>query len=134
MIIGAFLTKFTIPTPPTWTNRLTTNIVPRNQPLTLNWTGGDTGQVVAFIGFGIDLPPNSSAVFGCIAPQGSNSFTIPADILANLPATRPNPLQSRDIIYMMVLSGSSQQEIQAAGLQVGLASFYSIAGKTVVLQ
>lgn len=134
MIIGSFLTKFAIPTPPTWTNRLTTNIVPRNQPLTLNWTGGDSGQVVAFIGFGIDLPTNSSAVFGCIAPLGSTSFTIPADILTNLPPTRPNPLQSRDVIYMMVLSGSSLQTIQAAGLQVGLTSFYSIAGKTVVLQ
>ncbi len=132
--IGMFLTKFTIPTPPTWTNRLSTNVVPRNQPLTLNWTGGDSGQVVAFIGFGIDLPTNSSAVFGCIASPGSNSFTIPSDILANLPATRPNPLQSKDIIYMMVLSGASVQAIQASGLEVGLTSFYSVAGKTVVLQ
>jgi uncharacterized protein (TIGR03437 family) len=134
MNIGTFLTKFTVPTPPTWTNRLTTNVVTRSQPLTLNWSGGDSGQVVAFIGFGIDLPSNSSAVFACIAPQGATSFTIPSDLLANLPATRPNPLQSRDVIYMMTLSGSSLQAIQATGLQVGLASFYSIAGKTVVLQ
>ncbi len=134
MDVGPFSTSFTIPQPLTWTNRLTTNVASRSQPLTLSWTGGDTGQAVAILGFGEDLPTNSSAVFVCMAPPGATSFTVPADMLTNLPATRANPLQSKDVIYMLTLAGSSVKGIAAKGLDVGLTSFYSIIGKTVVWQ
>jgi uncharacterized protein (TIGR03437 family) len=134
MDVGPFSTSFTIPPALTWTNRLQTNVVNRTQPLTISWTGGDTGQVVAMLGFGEDLPTNSSAVFVCIAPLGSSSFSIPTDMMANLPATRANPLQSKGVIYLLALSGSSLKSIAAKGLDVGLTSFYSIIGKTVVLQ
>lgn len=130
--VGAFTTNYTIPTLLTWNNR--PNVIDRTQPLTLTWTGGDSGQVIAIVGFGEDLPTASSAVFACIAPAGALSFTIPPDILTNLPATRPNPLQSKDIFYLLTLSGSSLQKINATGLDVGLTSFYSMQGKTVVLQ
>jgi uncharacterized protein (TIGR03437 family) len=132
--VGPFSTSFTIPQPLTWTNRLTTNVVDRTQPLTISWTGGDTGQRVAMLGFGEDLPTNSSAVFVCMAPPGATSFTVPTDMLANLPASRANPLQSKDVIYMIALAGSSVKSIAAKGLDVGLTSFYSIIGKTVVWQ
>ena len=132
--IGAFSTSFTIPQPLTWANRSTTNVVTRSQPLMLSWTGGDSGQVIGILGFGEDLPTNSSAVFVCIAPLGSSSFSVPTDILSNLPATRPNPLQSKDVIYLLTLAGSSVQSIKASGLDVGVTSYYSIIGKTVVLQ
>lgn len=134
MDVGPFSTSFNIPQPLTWANRLQTNTVDRSQPLTLSWTGGDSGQVVAVLGFGVDLPANSSAVFVCIAPAGATSFTVPTDMLANLPATHANPLRSRDVIYLMALSGSSVKSIAARGLDVGLTSFYSIIGKTVVWQ
>jgi hypothetical protein len=132
--VGAFSTPFTIPTPFVWTNRGTTNVVDRTQPLTISWSGGDSGQVVAMLGFGEDLPTNSSAVFVCIAPPGSTSFTVPTDMLSDLPATRPNPLQSKDVIYVITLAGSSLKTISAHGLDAGLTSFYSVTGKTVVLQ
>jgi uncharacterized protein (TIGR03437 family) len=134
MDVGAFSTSFTIPQPVTWTNQSTTNIVTRSQPLTLTWSGGDSGQMVAILGFGEDLPTNSSAAFVCIAPSGSTSFTVPTDMLSNLPATRPNPLQSLDIVYLMTLAGSSVNNLNASGLDVGFTSYYSILGKTVVLQ
>ena len=134
MDIGPFSTSFTIPQPLTWTNRLTTNVVDRTQPLTISWTGGDTGQRIAMLGFGEDLPTNSSAVFVCMAPAGASSFTVPTDMLANLPASRANPLQSKDVIYVIALAGTSVKSIAAKGLDVGLTSFYSIIGKTVVWQ
>ena len=134
MDVGPFSTSFAIPQPVTWTNRLQTNVVDRTQPLTVSWTGGDSGQVIALLGFGEDLPTFSSAVFVCIAPPGATSFTIPTDMLSNLPASRQNPLQSKDIIYLLTLAGSSVKNIAAKGLDVGLTSYYSIIGKTVILQ
>jgi uncharacterized protein (TIGR03437 family) len=131
--VGAFSTNFPIPQPPTWTNRNSLLNVDRSQPLSLSWTGGD-GQTVAIIGIGEDLPTNSSAAFVCMAAQGAASFTVPTDILSNLPASRANPLQSKDVIYLLSLAGSSVQNISASGLDQGITAFYYVNGKTVVLQ
>jgi len=133
--VGKFATTFTIPQPPTWTNRDQIDAVDRTQPLQITWSGGDSGQRVAIIGFGEDLPTNSSAAFVCIAPAGATSFTVPPDLLSNLPASRVNdPLQSKDIIYLLALSGSSVQPIQTTGIDVGLTSFFTVLGKTVFYQ
>ena len=132
--IGAFSTNFTVPQPLVWTGRDQLTIVNRAQPLTISWTGGDSGQVVGIMGIGEDLPTNSSAAFACIAPRGATTFTVPADILSTLPATRANPLQSKDIIYLITVPGSSVQNLNASGLDQGSAAYLSINGKTVVLQ
>jgi hypothetical protein len=132
--VGPFSVSFTIPQPLTWTNRDQLVTVNRTQPLAISWTGGDSGQTVAVIGVGVDLPTNSSAVFSCIATPGATGLTVPADMLSNLPATRPNPLQSKDLIYLVNLAGSSVQNLNASGLDQGATGYYLINGKTVVLQ
>lgn len=134
MDVGTFSAAYNIPQPLSWTNRDQITLVNRTQPLTISWSGGDTNQVIMIIGFGEDLPTNSSAVFACVAPFGATSFAIPADILTNLPATRSNPLQSKDVIYLVGLPSSSIQDLNASGLDVGVSAFYSVNGKTVVLQ
>jgi uncharacterized protein (TIGR03437 family) len=132
--VGPFSVSFTVPQPLTWTNRDQLNALSRTQPLTVSWSGGDSGQMIAVIGVGEDLPTNSSAVFSCIAPPGATSLTVPPDMLSNLPATRPNPLQSKDVIYLVNLAGSSLQNLNAKGLDQGASAYFLINGKTVVLQ
>jgi uncharacterized protein (TIGR03437 family) len=134
MDVGAFSTSFSIPQPLTWTNRDLLTSIDRTQPLTISWTGGDSGQVVNVMGFGEDLPTNSGTVFACIAQAGANSVTVPPAILANLPPTRGNPLQSKDVIYLVTMPGSSVGNLNAKGLDQGLALFYLVNGKTVVIQ
>ncbi len=131
--VGPFTASFTAPQPVAWTNRSQLNAIDRTQPLTLNWTGG-AGQIIAIVGFGEDLPTNSSAGFACIAPAGASSFTVPTDMLANLPATRPNPLQSKDVIYLLSLPNATLQNLNASGLDLGLSAFVDINGKMVVWQ
>ncbi len=131
--VGPFTASFTAPQPVAWTNRSQLNAIDRTQPLTLAWTGGP-GQIVAIVGFGEDLPTNSSAGFACIAPAGASSFTVPTDFLANLPATRLNPLQSKDVIYLLSLPNATLQNLNASGLDLGLSAFININGKMVVWQ
>jgi len=117
-----------------WTNRDQLTVVNRAQPLTISWTGGESNQLIAIMGYGEDLPTNASAAFACIAPPGATSFTVPAAILSNLPPTRRNPLQSKDVIYLGEVPGSSVQKINAKGLDQGMTESYLINGKTVVFQ
>ena len=132
--IGAFSTNFTLPQPLNWTNQSSLGVVMRSQPLTLNWTGGSEGDYNYVIGVGVDLPTNSSSIFVCTVPYEANSFTVPSDVLANLPATRPNPLQSKDVIYIFSIPGPSVSNLNATGLDVGYTSTYIIHGKTVIFQ
>jgi hypothetical protein len=69
-----------------------------------------------------------------MAPPGATSITIPPDLLSNMPPSRLNVLQSKDIIYMVTLSGTSVQPLAATGIDQGLTGFYSIIGKTVFFQ
>ncbi len=84
--IGPFSATFSIPQPVTWTNKTQLFNIDRTQPLTITWTGGDSGQIITVAGFAEDLPTNSSAMFTCIAQAGASSLTVPTAILANLPA------------------------------------------------
>ena len=132
--IGPFSASFSIPQPLTWTNRSSLNIVDHTQPLTLSWSGGDGSQAVAILGIAEDLPTNSSAAFVCMAPASASSFTVPPDLLSNFPLTRGDPLQSKDVIYLITMAGSSVNNLNASGLDVGITEYDSIMGKTVVIE
>ncbi|HZU27783.1 MAG TPA: hypothetical protein VFA04_19790 [Bryobacteraceae bacterium] len=132
--VGAFSTTLTAPAPIIWTGQNALLNVPRSQPLTISWSGGSSTDRVGILGFGEDLPSNSSTAFLCVAPEGATSFTIPAAILANVPATRANPLQSKDVIYLLSVPGSATATISASGLNAGSAKFTYVLGKTVIFQ
>lgn len=68
-----------------WTNPPAA--VSRAQDLTLTWTGGDPAvQYVQITGYSAASGGNVGAGFVCSAPAGPGSFTVPAFVLAALPA------------------------------------------------
>jgi len=132
--LGSFTATAKMPAPITWTNRDQIAAVNRSQPLNITWSSGSGTQVV-IVGFGVDLPNDSTTVFGCLTPPGATSFPIPTSVLANVPATRGNPLQSKDVIYLgNVPDTSSAANLMAAGLDAGAVAFQYATGKTVIFQ
>ncbi|HEX5227379.1 MAG TPA: hypothetical protein VFW44_06695 [Bryobacteraceae bacterium] len=129
--VASFQATITMPAPLVWTNRDETTNVPRNQPLTLNWSGGGSGQTVVILGADSDLPTNSSAVFICNSGSGANSFTVPPEVLSAIPATRPDVLRSKSAIYVI---GNVDTPFSAPGLQTAISSAVYATGKTVVFQ
>jgi uncharacterized protein (TIGR03437 family) len=129
--VGAVKSSITVPAAPTWTNQLQTTTVDRSMPLLLNWSGTTNGQQVAILGENSDLRTNSSGLFYCIAPAGATSFTVPPQVLAFLPPTRPNPLDSTSIVFLI---SSTSQALTASGLAGGEASLVFETGKTVIFQ
>jgi len=67
--------------------------VNRSSPLTLNWTGGNASDMVEIIGSsGTTTGTGTSAVtstteFICLTTAGQKTFTVPASVLSQLPAT-----------------------------------------------
>jgi len=132
--VGPFTAKFTAPQPFSWTNRDQLTLVDRSMPLMVSWTGANANDFVGLIGFGEDLPTNTTTVFACLAPQGATGLSVPVTALANIPETRPNPLQSKDVLYLVSVPQSSVTTIPATGLDAGFAGFSYVAGKTVVFE
>jgi uncharacterized protein (TIGR03437 family) len=90
--VGSFNTSLTLGSPLTLSAPLPTNVV-RSSPLTLNWTGGIASDKVEIVGaVSTSTGTGSTEVsttteFLCVTTAGAGTFTVPASILSQLPAT-----------------------------------------------
>ena len=132
--IGSTSVDSAAPAPFTWTNRDQIQAITRSRGLSLIWTGGDAAASIFIVAGGTDMPTNSTAIALCIVPPGSTSFTVPADVLANLPATRPQAIQSRGAVYIGQWNLAAPAAVSAAGLDFGAFLPVSVDGKTVSVQ
>lgn len=90
--VGAFSAAVSLPSDFTWTNEASITNIQRSSPLNVTWTGGGTGLVTIIGGVGAQSggttasPTYSATAFNCVAPASAGSFTVPANILGQLPA------------------------------------------------
>jgi uncharacterized protein (TIGR03437 family) len=86
--VGPFTASVVVPTQLEVTNF--PSVIDRSADLTLNYTGGDPGDVIEVIGeaafYATESSPASGAAFACYGTVGSGSFTVPASIVGQLPA------------------------------------------------
>jgi len=132
--VGAIQASITMPAPITWTARSSLFTVPRSAPLTINWSGLAANQYMAIFGGDVDLQTNSSAMFYCLAPAGASSFTVPAPILAAIPATRAYAFRSKAVIYLWTTSIANGTPIQVSGVDNAYAIGSYVLGKSVAFQ
>ncbi len=86
--VGKFTTSVVIPTQLEVTNF--PSEIDRSADLVLNYTGGDSGDLIPVIGeaftYAAQSAPASGAIFSCYYTVGSGSITVPASVLAQMPA------------------------------------------------
>jgi hypothetical protein len=73
--------------PPGWARPNALLGVTRNVPFALAFTPGDSAAPTAIMLYSYSAWTDSTVEVLCLAAPGANAFTIPADTLANLPAT-----------------------------------------------
>ena len=132
--IGSSSTDSPVPQPFTWTNRDQVLAITLSKGLTVNWSGGDPASSTFIVVAGVDLPANASAAALCIVPQGNTSFTVPPDVLANLPVTHIRAVQSRGVVYVGQWNIGSPASVSAAGLDFGAFVPIFAGAKTVSFQ
>ena len=132
--IGAASLDDSAPLPFSWTNRDQIAGIDRSKPLAFAFTGGSAVADVVIAGEGVDLPTNSSTIFLCIGAPGSSAFTVPADVLANLAATRFRTVQSRSFLYVGQWNLAGANPVGAAGLDFSAFLPAFTTGKTIRIQ
>ncbi|MBS1856607.1 MAG: VWA domain-containing protein [Acidobacteria bacterium] len=134
--VGAFSAAITLGTPLTWTNQSQINTVSRSQDLTLTWSGGDSGSNIVILGGSSDQKTKKTGGFFCLAPANATSFTIPANILQDLPPTG-SAIGSSDSLSMIAIGAlpmSTPPSFTAPGLTSGRIFTTSVAAKSVTVQ
>ena len=85
--VGQFSATLTLGAPLTVTGGLPST-VNRSQGLTLNWTGGNSSDVVVIEGTATTIANDfqTGATFICFSTAGAGGFTVPSSVLSQLPA------------------------------------------------
>jgi uncharacterized protein (TIGR03437 family) len=85
--VGAFNASVVLPSPLlTWTNQSAAASFTRSASLPIAWTGGGSGSYVLITGNSVSTDGLSTGSFSCTAPVAAGQFTVPAYVLATLPA------------------------------------------------
>jgi hypothetical protein len=101
--VGPFQYTMQIPSGATWANRDSITAVDRSKGLTIQWSGGNSStQLVAIIGFSSNPATNVSGGFACLSDMAPQSFTVPANFLANLPATPASGNAMSALVFLTV--------------------------------
>jgi hypothetical protein len=96
--VGSFNTSLALASALTVTGGLPSTVV-RSSPLTINWTGGNSSDMVEIVGSSStstgtgSSQVTNSATFICITTAGKGTFTVPASILTQLPAATTGILE-----------------------------------------
>jgi uncharacterized protein (TIGR03437 family) len=130
--VGTFTTTIASRNPLAWTNRTQITSVDQTQGITVNWSGADAAsQVVAVAGVSTDKTAGLTGMFLCTAPAGVGSFTVPQQIVANLPPTRPGGTDTAGVLMVGQATSLAPSKFSAQGLDAGFGVFNYFSAKTV---
>jgi uncharacterized protein (TIGR03437 family) len=134
--VGPFTARITLPTPLVWSNRDAISDVPRNQGLTITWTGGAPTEYVNIMGTSIITEPQTvGAAFICRERASVGSFTVPADVLSLLPPSaviQGAPTGSLSVGSTSIPTGESR--FTATGLDQGYIGYSFTSMKSVTFR
>jgi hypothetical protein len=109
--VGAFNTQIVFSNPLlAWTNQSANATITRSAGATINWTGGSSGTFVSITGGASSS--SASGNFTCFAPVSAQTFTVPAYVLAAVPAGSGN---------LSVANFTNYTPFTATGLDFGFA-------------
>ena len=134
--VGPFSFTFDLPGPVIWTNPdVIGRAIPRTQDLTITWSGGDPERQFIILSGVSMLATGAAAGFACRQTAGAGSFTIPAQILAALPASDSGPfsLPLGSFFAGTSLYGDTTS-FQAPGIDIGRFTFTEYFSSSVRYQ
>ncbi len=134
--VGAFKAMLTIPSSTVvWTNESAVSNIPRSQDLTVTWSGGAAGGIVAIFGGSADPSTGAAAGFQCVAPADAGTFSVPTWLLSALPASGKDPTVGVAVGFLALASTLAQPiRFEATGIDIGFFNWVELQTETVVYQ
>jgi uncharacterized protein (TIGR03437 family) len=83
--IGSFRAQAMVPAPLEWTNQNQIDTIDRAKGVAVTWSGAAPSELVIVVASNMDQVTGALGLCACVAPGNAGRFTIPADMLTNLP-------------------------------------------------
>jgi hypothetical protein len=128
--VGPFRVAFPIPAPFDWVDRDTTSIVERNKGVTLHWRGASGNQVIVIVARNVDQLTTAIGLTVCVAKASAGQFTVPAEMLANIPISRDLPGTPFDELVIGALP-QRLPSVRASGISGGFVISLYATGRIV---
>ncbi len=128
--IGDFQLTVKGPVPLEWKDRDQHEVVDRRLPLTVHWPAESSGRVVVILATNVDQITTAIGTCLCTAQARAGRFTVPAALLANIPASIDIPGIPYDRLFLAVLPPHATP-IAAPGLDGGAAVSLYAEGRIV---
>lgn len=132
--VSAFEVSVASAAPPRWINRDQAATVSRSQGLEVRWEAAANYETVAIAGGAVDVPTNASGYFYCLAPAQPGRFVVPAEVLANLPATRGKPEQSFARVWISGGPAARLEQGATGGLDLLMTEFEAATSRVIRLE
>jgi uncharacterized protein (TIGR03437 family) len=123
--IGSFRAQATVTAPIDWINRSQIDTVDRGKDVAVAWNGAAPGDLVIVIASNMDQVTGAMGLCACVAPANAGHFTIPADMLTNLP---PSTGEGGLPLNLLLLARIPAQHTSTGGV---LAAYASLDSRTV---
>jgi hypothetical protein len=118
-----------------WTNEREVATLDRKRGLTVRWKVHNKDSLVPIMAVNVDRMSSLAGICVCLAKGSAGSFTIPARMLANLPATADS---GSDLSLGFVAIGSAAakepEPIHTQSIDSGYAAFVSMTGRSVQIR
>jgi uncharacterized protein (TIGR03437 family) len=75
-----------VPAPVEWTNRAQLDVIDRSRDFAFTWKGAAADDRILMAVANLDQATGAFGLAACVAPGGAGQFTMPARMMANLPA------------------------------------------------
>ncbi len=125
--VGAFTATLQMAPAVTWTNTSDLATVTRANPMTVNWSGGSSGNYVGISGFSLASINGSTTdylvgFFTCAAPATAGTFTVPSSVLLALPPSSviSEGGASLSLSYLFLSSLTAPVTFTAPNLDLGI--------------
>jgi len=129
--VGPFAWSLTGPVPLDWLDRDRSAIVVRSQGLRVHWKAPASAQFVALVATNTDKVTTAIGACLCAARAGAGQLTVPAALLANIPASQDMPGPPHDVVFVVSLGAAASQPLAAPGLDRVSPAYVYAAGRFV---
>ncbi|MEO8371091.1 MAG: hypothetical protein ABI806_18045 [Candidatus Solibacter sp.] len=129
--VGPFAATVRAASPLTWKNREQLAVVDRRKGLTVEWSNADPRRPVLIVAIGVDRLSTAAYACLCVAAAGTGNFTIPAAMLANLPATSSEAGLPHGLLLLTQSTSGGYAQFQARGIGSGTVMYLTGSGRSV---
>ncbi len=128
--VGPFTVLFRVPAPFDWIDRDEISVIDRKRPLTVHWKGTGRDQLMLIVARNVDQITTAIGLSVCVARPSAGQFTVPPELLANVPISRDIPGTPYDELVIGAIEGRLPS-IQTSGLNGGFVLSAYATGRIV---